>query len=351
MRLVPELGWRVAARHGARVDPRLPRLLGAIRAHATLRAAASEVGLSYRAAWSLLGETDRLLGMRLVELQRGRGARLTAGGERFLAADALAARQLREAKLAIDLVAPDARGREIAASGLAVAASHDMLLAAFCDRWARPEGLIGELAFRGSTESLAAFGRAEADVAGFHVGSPLDPADAAGYRRLLDPRRDALIRFAEREQGLIVAKGNPKQLLALADVAGRHARFVNRQRGSGTRLLLDRLLRDARIPPSAIRGYADEEFTHLAVAATVAAGRADAALGLRAAAARFALGFVPLRRETYWLAVRARRIDEDAIIRLRDGLAGEPLRRALRGLRGYSIAGAGETVPVTAAFG
>jgi molybdate transport repressor ModE-like protein len=326
----------------------LPRLLGAIRTHATLRAAASEVGLSYRAAWSLLGDADRLLGLPLVELQRGRGARLTANGEQFLAANGHAARHLREAKLAIDLVARGAHLTESTASGLAFAASHDLLLVAFCERWAKPEGLVSELSFKGSTESLAAFAHGDADVAGFHVGGPPDPAGGAEYRKLLDPRRDVLVRFAEREQGLIVPKGNPKRLRTLADVAAKHARFVNRQRGSGTRLLLDRLLREARLPPAAIRGYADEEYTHMAVAATVAAGRADAGLGLKAAAARFGLAFAPLRRETYWLAVRARRLEEDAIVRLRDGLAGDPLRRALRGLPGYSIRDAGAVVPVLA---
>jgi molybdate transport repressor ModE-like protein len=340
----------VAARDGVRVDRRLPRLLGAIRTHATLRAAASEVGLSYRAAWSLLGEADRLLGMPLVELHRGRGARLTPNGEQFLAADGQAARHLREAKLAITLVARGGRAAGNVAPGLAVAASHDLLLAAFCDRWAKPEGLISGLAFKGSTESLGAFARGEADAAGFHVDASAAPAESAGYRRLLDPRRDVLIRFAEREQGLIVPKGNPRRLRTLQDVAAKHVRFVNRQRGSGTRLLLDRLLQEARLPPSAIRGYADEEYTHLAVAATVAAGHADAALGLRAAAARFGLGFAPLRREIYWLAVRARRLEEDEIIRLRDGLAGEPLRRALRGLPGYSTGDAGTVVPLAAAF-
>jgi molybdate transport repressor ModE-like protein len=350
MRLIPELGWRVAARHGARVDPRLLRLLGAIRTHATLRAAAAEVGLSYRAAWSLLGETDRLLGLALVELQRGRGARLTPSGEQFLAADADAARRLRDAKLAIDLVARRARPAQRAESGLAIAASHDMLLAAFCEDWAKPEGLVSELGFKGSTESLAAFARGDADVAGFHVAASGVASDGGGYRRLLEPRRDALIRFAEREQGLIVPKGNPQQLRTLTDVAVKHARFVNRQRGSGTRLLLERLLHEAHLAPATIRGYADEEYTHLAVAATVAAGRADVGLGVKAAAARFGVAFVALHREIYWLAVRSRRLEDDAIMRLRDGLAGAPLRRALRGLPGYSIRDAGVVASVATAL-
>jgi molybdate-binding protein len=210
-------------------------------------------------------------------------------------------------------------------------------------------GLVGEVAFKGSLEALGALARGEAQVAGFHLAERLEAGGA--LRRLLDPRRDTLLRFAEREQGLIVAKGNPKGLRAFADVAAKHARFVNRQRGSGTRILIDHLVRLEQVDPSAIRGFGTEEFTHLAVAATVAAGRADAAFGLRAAAARFKLEFVPLRRETYWLALRSSRLATDWGRRLRDGLAGEALRRAVRGLRGYSIAGAGEVLPVAAAFG
>ncbi len=347
MRLVPEIAWRVPARGHAPLDPRVPRLLAAIRTHATLRAAAAEIGLSYRAAWSLVGETGRLLGAPVAELHRGRGTRLTPAGEQLVAADARAAQRLREAGLEVDLAA---RAAGVTRSPPAIAASHDLLLAAFCDRWAKPEGLVGELAIKGSLESLGAFARGEAQVAGFHLPMLADATAAGTLRRVLDPRRDTLLRFAEREQGLIVPRGNPRGLRSLADVAARRARFVNRQRGSGTRLLVDQLLGQANLDPAAIRGYGTEEFTHLAVAATVAAGRADAGFGLRAAAARFRLGFVPLRRETYWLAVRSSRLDSEWGRRLQAGLGGEALRRAARGLRGYLIAGAGQAAPVAAAF-
>ena len=98
----------------------------------------------------------------------------------------------------------------------------------------------------------------------------------------------------------------------------------------------------------AVHGYETEEFTHLAVAATVAAGRADAAFGLRAAAHRFGLDFIPARREVYWLALRSRRLDSEAVQALRRGISGDPLRQAARGLAGYSIRGAGTVMPVGA---
>lgn len=350
MRLIPEINWRPAGRTSAPLDGRLLPLLAAIRTHATLRAAALEAGLSYRAAWSLLGDAGHAVGTPLVELQRGRGARLTTAGEELVAANARAAARLREAQLDIELRPRGARAGAAAPHGLAVAASHDLLLDTLCERWAKPAGLIGELAFKGSLESLSTLARGEAQVAGFHVAMPLEDAAAAAFRRLLDPRRDALVRFAEREQGLIVQRGNPKRLRSLADVAAKHVRFVNRQRGSGTRLLIDQLLRQSHVAPTAIRGYASEEYTHLAVAAIVAAGQADAGFGLKAAANRFKLDFVPLRHETYWLALRARRLDSDIGRRLLAGLSGEPLRRAARGLAGYSIRDAGAVMPVAAVF-
>ncbi|HTO50678.1 MAG TPA: substrate-binding domain-containing protein [Burkholderiales bacterium] len=348
MRLEPAISWRAAGRAAPPFDRRLAPLLAAIRAHATLRAAAQEVGLSYRAAWGLLSDTGHALGVPLVELQRGRGTRLSTAGEQLVAADARAMRRLRESALEID-IGPQRVPRG-SARGLSVVASHDLLLAALCDHWARPEGLVGEVAFKGSLESLGALARGEADMAGFHAGSSPGSDATTPLRRLLDPRRDVLIRFAEREQGLMVKRGNPKRLRSLGDVAAKDARFVNRQRGSGTRLLIDQLLGDASIAPGTIRGYETEEFTHLAVAATVAAGRADAAFGLKAAAHRFGLDFIPVRREVYWLALRWRRLGSEAVRALCRGLAGEPLRLAARGLAGYSIRGAGSVTPVGAAL-
>jgi len=107
-----------------------------------------------------------------------------------------------------------------------------------------------------------------------------------------------------REQGLIVAPRLKGKVSSLADLTRRDVRFINRQRGSGTRLLLDSLLADASVASARISGYEHEEFTHQAVAASIAAGAADVGLGLRAAAAQFKLHFVPLAVEIYRLAGR-----------------------------------------------
>lgn len=347
--LIPEVVWCLPETGAAPLDGRLLRLLAAVKEHATLRAAAQQTGLSYRAAWGLIGDTGRLLGVPLVELQQGRGARLTPAGEQFLAGNERALQSLREGAFEIKLAPPKAPAARRSRVQLALVASHDMLLAAFCDQWARPEGIVGEVAFKGSIESLKALARNEADIGGFHAVTSADPGIANGFRRLLDPRRDVIIRFAEREQGLIVQPGNPKELHSLADVAAQQAHFVNRQRGSGTRLVIDQMLRQAGIGPASIRGYETEEYTHLAVAATIAAGQAEAGFGLKAAAVRLQLDFIPLRKETYWLAVRQRRLDSAPVRRLCEGLAGQPLRDALGNLAGYSIDNAGTVVALDGA--
>jgi molybdate-binding protein len=107
-----------------------------------------------------------------------------------------------------------------------------------------------------------------------------------------------------REQGLILAAGNPLSVCSVKDLTRTGARFVNRQPGSGTRQWFDRLLKRDRLSPSSISGYDQEEFTHQAVAAVIASGAADAGMGVRAVAERFGLAFAPLGREIYYIAAQ-----------------------------------------------
>ena len=339
MKLVPDIAWRLSGRGSAALDPRLLPLLRAIRSRATLRAATAAAGISYRSAWDLLGAQARTLGAPLVALERGRGARLAPLAEALLAADDAARSRLATVseRLAVRVVPQHA-----VAAGLRVCASHDLLLAEFAAA-AKP---ALDLAFRGSLESVASYAHGDADVAGFHL--PPGVMAQAPLRGLVQPKRDRLLRFAVREQGLIVAAGNPKQIRAMGDLARRGVRFVNRQRGSGTRLLIDHLLRQTGLAPAGLQGYDQEEFTHVAVAATVATGRADAGVGVRAAAARFGLEFIPLHRERYWLLVHQRALKEQRLEQFRAALAGPALSRLARRLGGYDVTGAGEVLAVSA---
>ena len=329
--LSADLVWQAG---GHTLDPRLLGLLRAVQRHATLKAAAQEQKISYRAAWGVLLEAGAQAGAPLVEMQRARGARLTPLGAQLLKSD----EQLRHAfdllRSKYEVKAPADQPRS-----LRVAASHDPLLATFFERFAMPASLVEEVSFRGSEDAVALFSRGLVDMAGFHL-------EGFDVRRFVQPGRDVLVRFAVRDQGLIVAHGNPKRLASLADIAKSHARFVNRQRGSGTRRLIDRLLLEAGIAPQNIRGYGTEEYTHRAVAATIAAGGADAGFGVQAAAAELGLDFVPVLRERYWLALRERSIASPAAQGLLEALAGKPFSRIARGFAGYDFRGAGEVVDV-----
>ena len=316
------------------VDARVLPLLRAIRRLGSLSAAARDERVPYRTAWAVLEATERALGTTLARLERGRGAKLTAFAERWLAQDDLAGAAVASQ------AEPIALEVSRAASVLRVAASHDIALAQLRDRWRTQHGVA--LSFHGSAESLDLYLTGAADIAGFHYAIVSPDASEPLLARLV-PERDALLRFIVRSQGLIVPRGNPHRVRTLRDVADRSLSIVNRQPGSGTRLLLDRLLAAERIVPAALRGYADEEFTHAAVAATVAAGKADVAFGIEAAASQFGLSFVPLVRERYRFACPRRALDSVPVAAFRALLASPATRAVVKPLPGYRLDAPGKT--------
>jgi putative molybdopterin biosynthesis protein len=149
-----------------------------------------------------------------------------------------------------------------------------------------------------------------------------------------------------REQGLMVAKGNPHEVTVLADLTRPGIRFINRQSGSGSRLEFDQMLTQAGIDAHAIAGYQTEEFTHLAVAATIAAGMADAGFGIKAAAARYGLDFIALMQEKYFLLLRNESLDEAAVQSLRAMLAGADYQSLVARMPGYAAPQAGQVLNI-----
>jgi molybdate transport repressor ModE-like protein len=299
----------------------LIRLLQALERSSSLRDAAHASGLSYRYAWGLIGEGGRALGAPLVEMGRGRGARLTLLGRRLLDADA-------RVRQALGAAFERLRGevREILADALpatrprlALHASHDLalpLLGALCERT-----LDLEIAFRGADDCLAALARGECDLAGFHVADalPRAAAAAAALGRWLDPRKHTLIHFVTREQGLIARPGS--RIRGVHDLARPGVRFIHRQ--SGPRL----------------RGA---ERAGESVAAVVASGRADAGFGLRAEATDFKLGFVPLATERYFLACASAALRSPSLKALLDVLTSTEFAERVARLPGYDASRAGK---------
>jgi molybdate transport repressor ModE-like protein len=335
-RLAASPAWHVdGGRDGpCSVDARIVPLLAAIGSEGSLTAAARVTGLPYRTAWALLEAAERSLGAPLATLSRGRGATLTSLSRRWLAAHDAARSVLAQAP-SIDVApARDAKAAHRAAAPLKVAASHDIALAQLRDRWRLIHGVA--LEFHGSGESLDAYRAGRVDVAGFHAPhGAVAAADPLLSR--LRPGQDALLRFLARTQGLILPRGNPRRVHTLADLAAKRLRIVNRQPGSGTRMLLDRLLERAGIAPATLEGYTNEEFTHAAVAATVAAGNADAGFGIEAAAAQFGLAFVPLAPERYRFVCRQRALESERIVAFRKLIASPATRAVVRHLPGYRL--------------
>lgn len=301
-------------------------ILDGIADDSALRGAARRAGLSYRAIWGKLARLESAFGHPLAAKTKGHGTALTPAGEALRAALGAALRNLeptvrRESEAFAARLRPHT-GTQVHA--LHLAASHDpLLLEAIAD--------LGGVTTTtcGSAEALAALRAGTADLAGCHFGTP-SASPPAALQRAFEGEELRTIALFRRAQGLIVAPGNPLRLRRVGDIARRQARFINRQRGSGTRAWFDRLLAQAHIDHAAIRGYASEEFTHQAVAAVVAAGQADVGMGVRAEADRFGLGFQPLGEETYFLVLHAQDMRDARILALV-----KRVRDAARRLGGY----------------
>jgi putative molybdopterin biosynthesis protein len=220
--------------------------------------------------------------------------------------------------------------------------SHDMtldLLAQFlakCDRRLASANV-------GSQGGLVALRRGEAHLAGSHLLDPETGEYNLTYiREYLPGVPVKVVALVDREQGLIVLRGNPKGLNTLADLANPGVSFVNRQRGAGTRVLLDYQLRLLGISSEEIKGYSQEEYTHLAVAAAIASRRADCGLGIAAAAQALDLDFIPLYNERYELVVPDKYYHSDLLSPLFQVLADPSFRQAVDALPGYDVARMGE---------
>ncbi len=200
----------------------------------------------------------------------------------------------------------------------------------------------------GSLGGLIALRRGEAHLAGSHL---LDPASGeynlAYVQQYLPETPVVILALVEREQGLMTARGNPKGLRDLRDLAREDVTFVNRQRGAGTRLLLDYHLEEAAIPSEKVRGYEREEYTHLAVAAAVASGRADCGLGIRAAAQALGLDFIPLFHERYDLIIPREHYASAHLAPLLELLDHPAFREAVEALPGYSTQPMGKIIAET----
>jgi molybdate-binding protein len=207
-----------------------------------------------------------------------------------------------------------------------------------------------DLKYRDSDEALTAFIDRQCDVIGLHLPiGDLEREVAAHYAPRI--QNDwTMIHLATRRQGLIVAPGNPKCVGGVADLTRQNLRFVNRQGGSGTRLLFDLLLARAGVDTREIDGYEILEYTHAAVAAYVGSGMADAGFGLEVPARRFGLDFLPLVTERYFFLCRNDFLADPAMRQFDSVLHDTAFRERVAQLPGYDPSDAGRREPARNAF-
>ena len=346
--------WEITHSADAPLDTAvLLGLLMSIQKTGSISKAARLVDLSYRYSWGLLRDAEKMFGTPLLNTDRGRGTTLTPLAEKLIWADRRIRARLSPTLESLASELETEIGKTIVGKTkpLRLDASHGFAVDALLHQLTEAN-LPVDLRYRNSTDAVAALSRNECDLAGFHV--PLGEFEKKAverYTQWLNPREHCLLHLAVRTQGMFVAPGNPKKILTLQDLARPGVRFVNRQAGSGTRMLLELMLTGANISPFDIEGYQSNEFTHSAIAAFIASGMADVGVGVQTAAHRFSLGFIPLVRERYFLALPLAIMDDPLIQLVIDVVQSDHFRKVINGLAGYDSTDTGKILLLSEAFG
>ena len=328
-------------------------LLSAIETHGNIAGACRECGMSYRHAWGLLRKAEQVFETDLLHTQRRMGTRLTAFARHLLWAHRRTEARLEptlqslssELQEALESVYPQSGPR------LRLHASHGFAVEGLVQQAAHHTTLPIELRYRTAVEALASLTRNECDLAGFQVPAGEFQAPVlAHYQPWLDPDRHRLIYLAQRDTGLFVQSGNPHAIQGIADLVKPGVRFVNRQVGSSTRLLVGLMLERLGIDPARVQGYDTSEFTHMAIAAHIASGMADAGIGVETAAWRFGLTFIPLAKERYYFAINHDGLSTPRMQELLALLNSASYRQFVAGLVGYEAHQMGQVMTLEEAF-
>ena len=229
---------------------------------------------------------------------------------------------------------------------LVVIGSHDPLLDELADMMHLADGdVYMSSSHVGSMGGIMALRRGEAHAAGCHLLDTETGIYNRAFVKKYFPQGDVkLLRCVGRQQGLMVQKGNPLGISSFADIASSGLRYVNRQKGSGTRILTDYLCKQYSLDTAEIYGYEREEFTHTSVAAQIAADSADAGMGIYSAAQLYDLDFIPLCIEEYDILIPDRVWDSPVVQKLVETLKSRDFRERILALGGYTVENAGEII-------
>jgi molybdate transport repressor ModE-like protein len=334
-------------------------LLQAVSTQGSISGGARALGLSYRHVWGELKRWEQELGNELLVWEKGQSAKLTEFGSKLMWAEAQAQARLAPQIEALrsELERAFAVAFDANAHVVTLYASHDDALARLREYALNPgrdgAGIHGplhmDIRFCGSVDAIRGLNEGRCVMAGFHTLQHPAPGSLAErtYKPLLQPGLHKIIGFATRMQGLLVAPGNPLKLHALADLQRTRARFVNRSKGTGTRLVLEEMLAMQGLQSTDIAGYKRTEPSHAAVAQAIASGSADAGLGIEASARMHGLDFVPLARENYHLVCLKSALDEPAVASLRAALRTDEWQQALSLTPGYASDHSGEVLSLS----
>lgn len=344
--------WTIRRPDGEALSPRLLALLVQVHEHGSLAAACQRAGSSYRHAWELVRQGEAMFGAPLLQMERGKGSKLTPLAQKLVWADHRIAARLKPVldTLASELEVEIERVVTSEPSLMRVRASHGFAIEKLLECLAERQVPI-ERRYVGGQEAVALLHDGACDVAGFQL--PIGEFEArafAHYARWFDFRAHRLIDVATRRQGLMVEPGNPHRIRAVADLARPGVRFINRQRGSGTRFLLDCLLEKDGIDAARINGYEQGEYTHAAVAAYVASGMADAGFGVETPARHFKLDFIPLAVERYFLLCNEQALGRPQMRSVLEVLQSAEFHRAVDALAGYDATDTGRVRTLAEAF-
>ncbi|MEK6725191.1 MAG: helix-turn-helix transcriptional regulator [Deltaproteobacteria bacterium] len=229
---------------------------------------------------------------------------------------------------------------------LMVAGSNDPLLEFALDEVARGDkGFFPFFCNTGSTEGLLMLKEKKVHIAASHLlDQETGEYNICQAASGLSEHKLVVINFAYRKQGLMVKKGNPKKIMGIEDLAKKGTRFANRQKGAGTRVLMDSLLKKAMIPISAVSGYDNEVSTHLDVALRVLRNEADAGAGIMATANLLGLGFIPLKEERFDLLVPREYFFAEEVAALMDIIRSERFSKEAARFGGYDTRDSGKVI-------
>jgi molybdate-binding protein/molybdenum-dependent DNA-binding transcriptional regulator ModE len=311
LNLKPTLELKDSNGGGGSIDLALVmQILKDITEGRTLMATAERSNINYRNLIDLLTKLESALEVKVVERVKGHGTLLTGPGDKLLNfLEAKSVELAQKSRAYQDGLFQEMHSlKQSVQSKWVFYSSSDPIIQ---NTVASLSGI--DLKIAGSGESLERLLSGDADIAGYHVSTESD--SRVIYKRLIKNGIE-IFPVMKRTQGLITKRGNPFGIKSIHDLCNPKIRFINRQIGSGTRLLLDTILLEEDIEPSSINGYLQEEYTHSAVATAILANKVDVGLGVKNIAVAEGLGFVPIKDEIFFLAMREGVSSEALISRL-----------------------------------